>query len=61
MVHAPSDDHTRCPGCDWGWIWMQTGTPGLVRPCEQHLAATHAKWLAGAFLPQIPDYWREAA
>lgn len=62
-VPATSDDH---PGagpdcCDWGWVHVHPGTPGVVRPCEHHLAETHAKWLGGAFVPQLFWVWLEAA
>lgn len=61
MSIAQPPDSPQCPGCDWGWVWTERSTPGVVRPCERHLAATHGRWLAGAFEPQYPDYWREAA
>jgi hypothetical protein len=61
-IAQPSDNVPRkCPGCDWGWVWIHRGTPGVVRPCERHQADLYDLWLSGKFRPRVTWSWTEAA
>ena len=61
MVHRLSDGPQPCRGCDRGWIWLRPGSVPTVMPCWQHRPVLHVLWEAGAFQPEVPDWWWDAA
>ena len=50
-----------CRGCDQGWIWISPGVVPTVMPCWAHRPLLRVLWEAGNFLPEVADWWADAA
>lgn len=63
MTVLARSDNDQNPGCDKGWVWIERVGRGVVRPCEEHLPATHAGWVAGHYELQLSwgPAWHKAA